>query len=251
MMVEASKKMFLLGSGISHSASPAHWQKTFEEKGLDWTYELADISDETQARKFILSRDYVAINITTPWKKLAFECADYVDGASIFAGGCNFLVNLPDKLRGSNVDGAGCVKFLESTGFNFKGQSVFVCGFGPTAKSVAFACKIAGANVTMLSRTVNEERLKQCAGDDIQLQTYDCELADANLVINATTLGMKSGDSSPIALVRMSKDCIYFDCIYGHGETQFIKNAKSVGAVCYDGAGMLEAQAVACEEILF
>ena len=101
----------------------------------------------------------------------------------------------------------------------------------------------------MLSRTVSEERLRQCESVGIGLVTYGCELADANLVINATTLGMMRDDPSPIS--KMTAKCVYFDCIYGHGETAFIKNACEAGAVCYDGAGMLKAQAVACEEILF
>ena len=242
-------QMFLLGSEISHSASPAHWKKTFEERGLNWTYELADIPDEAEAKKFILNKDYVAINITTPWKKLAFAHADSVDGASKFAGGCNFLVNNQGKLEGHNVDGDGCVNFLKSTGFEFEDKNAFVCGFGPTAKSVAYACKTSGANVTMLSRTVDEERGALCESVGVGLSAYDCELADANLVINATTLGMKRDDPSPIS--AMTAGCVYFDCIYGHGETAFIKNAREAGAVCYDGAGMLEAQAVACEQILF
>lgn len=243
--------MFLLGSEISHSASPAHWAKTFSEKNLNWTYGLADIADESQAKKFIYDKDYVAINITTPWKKLAFACAEKSDGASEFAGGCNFLVNKHGKLEGYNVDGAGCVDFLKSQGICFNGANVFVCGFGPTAKSVAYACKTAGANVTMLSRTVDVERKSLCENVGIGLQTYACELAGANLVINATTLGMNACDPSVIVKDRMDKNCVYFDCIYGHGITQFVKNAKEIGAQCFDGAGMLEAQARKCEEILF
>jgi shikimate dehydrogenase len=243
--------MYLLGSEISHSASPAHWKKTFEEKGLSWTYELADINDETEAKKFIESKDFVAINITTPWKKLAFQCADETDGASKFAGGSNFLVNKSGTLSGYNVDGEGCVEFLKSTGFDFSGRKVYVCGFGPTAKSIAVACKSACAQVCMLSRTASEERVKLCEEHGISLKGYVAELADANLVINATTLGMKSGDDSVITLDKMTKTCVYFDCIYGHGKTQFIQNAMKTGASCFDGAGMLEAQAKKCEEILF
>ena len=243
--------MYLLGCEISHSASPAHWKKTFEEKGLPWVYELKDISDESEAKKFIESKDFLAINITTPWKRLALQCADETDGASKFAGGSNFLVNKLGTLHAFNVDGEGCVEFLKSTGFDFSEKKVYVCGFGPTAKSIAFACESRGAQVCMLSRTASEERVKLCEEQGISLKGYDAELADANLVINATTLGMKAGDRSVIPLQKMNKSCVYYDCIYGHGKTQFIQNAMKTGATCFDGAGMLEAQAKKCEEILF
>ena len=243
--------MFLLGCEISHSASPAHWKKTFSEKNLNWTYELADIADENEAKKFILKKGFVAINITTPWKNLAFSLASKADGASNFARGCNFLVNEEGRLSGYNVDGAGCVGYLESTGFKFDSANIFVCGFGPTAKSVAYACKSAGAKVSVMTRTVTGERQAQCNNFGIELKTYDCNLSRADLVINATTLGMNAGDGSVIDLEKMNDHCVYFDCIYGHGETQFIKNAKLCGAVCYDGSGMLEAQAYECEKILF
>lgn len=235
------KKFYLLGSKISHSKSPAYWRGVFEKAGVDATYELMDLADETDAKKFIEARDFDAINITTPWKKLAFECADEPNEMAKFCGGCNFLVNENGKLLGYNVDGFGCCDFLESEGIKFLGKTVFVCGTGPTARSIAFAARLAGADVTMLSRRCQELEIPVITYDDTNLEAAD-------IIINATTLGMKPGD--PSAISEFFEKTIYFDCIYGHGETEFVRRAKEAGALVFDGAGMLDAQALRCVKII-
>lgn len=247
-------KMYLLGAGISHSKSPAHWRATFLERGLDWTYELMDLPSEPAAREFILSKDYVAINITTPWKSLALECADEVDYPSDFSRGCNFIVNKGGRLLGHNVDGGGCLIELQSRGYDMRGANVVVCGTGPTAKSVSCALAFVGSKVTLLTRSQKKTGELRVNGHTVLVETYDCSvdrIVHADFIINATTLGMMLSDPSPIDSDLLNKNQIVLDCIYGHGDTQIIKDARAAGATCFDGSGMLEAQAVCCEKILF
>lgn len=235
-------KLYLLGHNISHSKSPVFWREVFSRREINWTYDLADIESEDDARDFIKAANFRAINITTPWKKLAFQCADEPNDVSKFCGGCNFLVNDNGSLRGYNVDGYGCVDFLKSQGVLLKDKNVFVCGTGPTARSIAWASREDGANVKMLSRSAKDL--------EIPVLTYAAvDLRVADIVINATTLGMNAGDPSAISV--FSKSTIYFDCIYGHGITQFVAKAKDAGALVFDGSGMLDAQAKRCENILF
>lgn len=235
------EKFYLLGSKIAHSKSPSYWQGIFDSRGLDWSYELMDLRTEDEARAFIEGRNFHAINITTPWKQLAFACADEPNEVSKFCDGCNFLVNDEGVLRGYNVDGYGCIDYLKSQGVLLAHKNVFVCGTGPTARSIAWAAREEAANVTMLSR--NEKDL------EIPVATYsDWDARVADVVINATTLGMNKGDASPIS--EFSDKAIYFDCIYGHGLTNFVAQAKQAGAQVFDGAGMLDAQALRCVKII-
>ena len=253
-MGNSQAKMYLLGSGISHSKSPAFWADLFKEKGLDWTYELADIADEVDARRFIEDRDFCAINITTPWKKIAFELADERLGASTFCGGCNFLVKKGISLEGYNVDGQGCVNDLKSKGVDFDNLCVVVCGTGPTAKSIAFAATLAGAIVIMLTRDASKKIAFKLNGREVMVLDYKSarhEIGYAKLIINATTLGMEKGDPSPVDKSLLNEGHIVYDCIYGHGQTQIRVDAAAAGACSYDGAGMLNAQAKACADLLF
>ena len=248
------KKMYLLGAGISHSKSPAHWRATFLERGLNWTYDLMDLPSQPAAIEFIHSHDYIAINITTPWKKLAMDCADEVDAISNFANGCNFLINKNDKLYGYNVDGLGCVADLQSKGIDLADKKIIVCGTGPTARSVACALAFEHAKVIMLTRYTHKEGELQIRDKVINVIDYDhCDdfVRNADIVINATTLGMMQTDPSPLDASLLNSNQVVFDCVYGHGETQILKDAKNVGATFYDGSGMLESQASCCEKLLF
>ena len=154
-----------------------------------------------------------------------------------------------------------------------------VCGTGPTALSILHACAIAGADVAMLvgrdkerSRKVLEgyvERFGLLANATVDLPAAQAHhrsfrtayerttfkfgsyttstkaLAAADLVVNATPLGMNEGDGSPFDVGLLSAGQTVFDAVYGHGETALVRAAREAGCTVHDGAGMLVAQAVA------
>ena len=154
-----------------------------------------------------------------------------------------------------------------------------LCGTGPTALSILHACAIAGADVAMLvgrdkerSRKVLEgyvERFGLLANATVDLPAAQAHhrsfrtayerttfkfgsyttstkaLAAADLVVNATPLGMNEGDGSPFDVGLLSAGQTVFDAVYGHGETALVRAAREAGCTVHDGAGMLVAQAVA------
>lgn len=253
-MADFSKKMYILGHPVAHSKSPEFWNGYFTENHIDMAYDFMDISDELSAREFIESRQFRAINITTPYKKLAYSCADTLDGAAKFAGGVNFLINNDGTLEGYNVDGIGCVRALQSYGLELVNNTVIVCGTGPTAKSIAYALTEAGSVILMLTRSVDKADIPPHHDMNLGVLEYERAAHDieyANIIINATTLGMKTSDPSPIDYNLLSSGQFVYDCIYGHGETQIIKDAKSVGCKSFAGDRMLVEQAKSCRDILF
>lgn len=246
--------MYILGHPVAHSKSPDFWNGYFAENNIDYVYDYMDICDEVDANRFIESRQFRAINITTPYKKLAYACADCLDGAAKFAGGVNFLINDEGTLKGYNVDGIGCVRAIESYGIDLKNNTVIVCGTGPTSKSIAFALCLAGAVVLMLTRNLNKADIPPHHDMNLGVLEYERASHDieyANIIINATTLGMKSCDASPINCDLLTPSQFVYDCIYGHGETEIIKRAKMAGCRAYAGDRMLVEQAKACRDILF
>ena len=200
------------------------YNAVYERLGLPWRYGLADCATEEEARSFVEARGFLSINITTPYKPLAFEAATAKAATAKLAQGANVLVKKGDALIGFNTDGQGCVAYLERTGFCFAGKRVAVCGTGPTALSILHACAIAGADVAMLvgrdkerSRKVLEgyvERFGLLANATVDLPAAQAHhrsfrtayerttfkfgsyttstkaLAAADLVVNATPLGM-------------------------------------------------------------
>lgn len=273
-----TKHLYLLGHPIAHSLSPAMYNAVYSRLGLPWSYELADFATEGEARTFLDAREFLSINITTPYKPLAYQAATAKAATAQLAQGANVLVKKGSTLIGFNTDGQGCVSYLERTGFSFAGKRVAVCGTGPTALSILHACAVAGADVAMLvgrdkerSRKVLEgyvERFGLLANATVDLPSAQAHhrsfrtayerttfkfgsyttstkaLAAADLVVNATPLGMNAGDEPAFDTGLLCPDQTVFDAVYGHGETALVRAAREAGCTVHDGAGMLVAQAV-------
>ena len=75
-------------------------------------------------------------------------------------------------------------------------------------------------------------------------------IAGADIIIDATPLGMKAGDPAPFDTALLSADQTVFDVVYGHGETALARAARAAGCRFFDGAGMLVGQAVVTVGIL-
>ncbi len=273
------KKVYLLGHPLAHSKSPVMHNAVFEHLGLDWRYLPMDCSDKDAARTFVEDREYLGMNITTPHKPLAFSCADEQEDSARLAGGANVLVNREGVLLAYNMDGEGCVANLQRKGFAFQGARILVCGTGPTALAIMHASSCAGAqSVYLVGRDAHKteevllgykKRLASClcqdevegkcpyhSGGELLSLNYDIAdfedvLATVDLVINATPVGMRPHERLPFNTAALRKEQTVFDAVYGHGETDLIRAARNRGCKAYDGSGMLVAQAVATDKILF
>ena len=258
----------------------------YARAGIPWRYELADCAREEDARAFLDAGGFLAVNVTTPYKPLAFEVATAKAASAKLARGANLLVRRGETLLAFNVDGEGCVEGLRRCGFGFPGARVVVCGTGPTSLAILHACAVAGADdLVLLSRSkershaalsryvetfgelafsavdvsagcVEEGRRSFRAAYDEPTFRYGCyegsrsAIEDADLVVNATPLGMRPGDPAPFDTALLHAGQTVFDVVYGHGETALLAAARAVGAEAFDGSGMLVAQAVATMQIV-
>ncbi len=285
-MTEQSEgeRLYILGHPVAHSKSPVMYNAVYGELGLPWSYGFADYQQEEDARAFVDARDFLSINITTPYKPLAFESATRKAASAKLAQGANVLVRKDNELIGFNTDGEGCVRFLELAGVNFAGKRVVVCGTGPTALSILHNCAVAGAAVVLLlsrdterARRILEaylERFGLLANATIDFpavieghrsfreayekptfkfgsyKTSKNALHAADIVINATPLGMNPDDPAPFDTDLLRSEQIVFDAVYASGQTKLVADALALGCKAYNGGGMLVAQAVATVRIL-
>lgn len=280
-----TKRLYIVGHPVAHSKSPAMYNAVYKELGLDWNYDFKDIDNAKDAETFLKDADYVSVNITTPYKPEAFKAATILGATSKLAGGVNLLVSKDANLLGYNVDGDGAVRFLEREGVNFWDAKVIVCGTGPTALSILHAATMAGArDVLLLGR--NKEKAKQvlqCYVDKFReltssaipitanvpnrrefMEAYDCAnfkfgsydtskqaISDADVIVDATILGMKEGDPPPFDTALLHNGQVVMDTVYGHGESAILHDARKAGCKAFDGAGMLVSQAVLSANIVF
>lgn len=227
-----SEKLYVLGHPVSHSKSPVMYNAVYEKAGLPWHYGLMDVPTVPEAEAFLAARDFLSINITTPYKPEAFAAAD-VRAASATLGlrrqrareqgrGPYRLQHRRPGLRG----------LFGTAGVDFRGASVVVCGTGPTSLSILHAVAQAGpAEVVLIGRDKEKARnVMRTYADELgamigrvvdmpafkeghlsfsevykqvgfkfgSYATSRQAIAGADIIIDATPLGMKAGRPGPL-----------------------------------------------------
>ena len=260
--VAAGQRMYVIGHPIGHSKSPVMYRAVYRKLGVDWSYDIKDIPTADETRAFLGAKEYLSVNVTTPYKPLAYGMATVPAASARLAQGANLLVVKDGELIAYDTDGQGCIAYLERKGIHLAGKRVAVCGTGPTALAILHTAALAGADeVLLLSRdkAKSESVLRayldeygQLAQATIDLpaarenhmsfrqayqhatfkygsyQTSTKAISSSDVIIDATPLGMNTGDPAPFDTALLSSGQVVLDTVYGHGKTALL----SVQIVC-------------------
>ena len=239
--MEADRKLnvYLVGYEISYSRSPDMQNAAFRALGLDWTYELLDVSpSELPAALHGLRREDVAgANVTIPHKQAVMQFMDALDAEAVKARAVNTIVHDGKRLVGSNTDIAAIRAALASVALAAKGANVVIFGAGGSARAASVALE--GAHVTFVSRHPDATDLpgRVIAWDDASLHGL---VRSADLLVNATPLGRR--DEMPIRPAALPRDGAVIDLVYVTGGTPLVRKARSLGLRTADGWEILLAQ---------
>jgi len=249
----ATRLAAVIGDPVRHSLSPTLMNAAFEAAGLDWTYVALEVASAGLPDAFagVRSLGIAGLSITMPHKESAAACADQLSPTAERLGAVNCIVNLGGLLTGHNTDGEGFVRSLQH-GFSFdpSGKRCVVLGAGGSARAIILALSDAGASeIVVVNRTLGRaERAAALAGDRgevVALEGAHSDLADADLVVNATSVGM--GDPGPTDVPFdasvLHEGQILDDIVYKPLETPLIAAARAQGASVANGVAMLAHQA--------
>lgn len=179
---------------------------------------------------------YQGVNITVPLKEEACQLGIGCDTFSVQVGAVN-TIDLA-KSRSTNTDGPGFIETLHDLGCP-PSSRVLLLGAGGSARSLAFALFDAGYELTIWNRT--ESKAKQLAEAVNPLVKVSCtlETKEADIVINATSVGLTTNDLS-IDWDQGNRR-VAVDLVYGK-ETAFLRQARKMGWRTEDGYALLVAQ---------
>jgi shikimate dehydrogenase len=255
----------VIGWPLEHSLSPAMHNAVYAELGLDWAYVPLAVSDETGLRRLFAaarSLHIVGLNITMPYKEAVLELCDEVATAARMAGAVNTVHCSGDgKLIGYNTDGRGMLESLSTdASFDPAGKRVVLLGAGGAAGGAFVALILAkAAAITVVNRNVERaeellDRMAMRAGDiALDAETPDgaeSAVHEADLIINATPVGMKPGSGTPVPVQWLDAGQVVLDMVYGTAApTQLVTGARAAGATALDGLGMLVAQGATAVDI--
>lgn len=249
----------VVGSPIKQSLSPAIHGAAFRARGLEGRYEAIEcgVSDLADVIGTLRRAGVVGFSVTMPCKEVMFDLCDRVDPSAALLRAVNCVKCDGDRLIGFNTDGDGCCDALVEQGLvELSGSTAVVLGAGGTARSIALALLRRGCNVVVVNRTRSRAESMVTAlsqAPDVKAHIRCGSVADvaaAEVVVNATSVGMGSGDS-PVEAASLRSDLVVLDAVYHPLETAFLSAAIAAGARTVDGLWMLIHQARRQQEIWF
>lgn len=262
-MIDGTTKIVgVFGWPVAHTASPAMHNAAFKTLKMNWAYLAFPVDPQNLRSALLGARDmgFVGVNLTVPHKILALDLVDEVDAEARQLGAVNTVLFKDDRLLGFNTDGYGIVKALqEDFNLTVTGKHVLILGAGGVGRAIAVKCALEGAAmVSVANRT--REKIKPIAAEFAATQTPCRSLAlnvDAirqviggvDVVINATSVGLKAGDSLGLPAELFSEKLFVYDAIYRPAETELLRLAASAGARVANGASLLLHQGVKAFEI--
>ncbi len=246
----------IVGNPVAHSKSPLIHAEFARRTGQDISYErlLAPIDAFSATVEAFAASGGRGLNVTVPFKVEAFALAAECTERARLAKAVNTLKRVGDHWHADNTDGAGLVHDLvENMGIALAGRRVAVLGAGGAAHGILAPILAAQpASVVIANRTV--AKAEALATDFARLGPVTAvappELAGAtfDVVINATSFGMREGDPgpAPCPATIFAAGSFAYDLVYARDDvpTPFVRFARDHGAArAADGLGMLIEQA--------
>jgi shikimate dehydrogenase len=237
----------IIGDPVIQSLSPAMHNAVFHQRKIDWTYVAMEVREDALngVLQTLGGTSIKAFSVTMPHKEAVFEMLSSastnlgeVDESAKAARSVNTIAIKSGRMFGSNTDGDGCCNAVEQAGMGIAGSRVVVIGAGGTARAVVVALARRGASdIAVINRTESRARDAVACADVARIGSVD-DIATANILINATSVGMGSQES-PIDAARLHSSLVVLDVVYQPLETTLLRNAKNAGAVTVDGLWML------------
>ena len=240
----------VLGDPVEHSLSPAMHNAAFAAAGLPYLYLRYRVAPAALATALAEAKalDMGGLNLTVPLKEAAVPLVDRLTEAAERAGAVNTIVFRRDGLLGDNTDGEGFVRALGGRA-RLQGARAVVIGAGGSARAVATALARAGCGaLTIANRTAaRAERLADVVRRIRAVNTKlvslaalagDTVLGDADLVVNATPLGL-AGARLRLRYAATPRGCTFVDLVYARRPTPFLAGAARAGRPTLDGGPML------------
>lgn len=186
--------------------------------------------------------------VTVPHKPSVVDLCDELTPDAAHIGAVNCVRREPDgRLVGAMLDGIGFVEGLRGAGIDPAGMRAYVAGAGGAASAVAFALAGAGvASLTIGNRTEAKARELRdriaAVYPGLAISTDAGQVAGQDLVMNATSLGMKEGDALPLDTAQLHAGQIVAEAIMQPPVTALLSAARAAGCRIHPGLPMLENQ---------
>ena len=239
------KKYLVIGNPIDHSLSPKLHNYWIKANNINAVYDKRQLS-ESDIKKVInevKQGKIEGINVTIPFKKLVIPFLEQLTPLAEQTQSVNTIYKKNNILVGDNTDIDGFKYSLKNINYNIKNKKVFILGAGGVAPSIILALKKLGVSEIFLTNRTEKkaEDLKKIY-PDLKIIPWG-ENTDFDMIINATSLGLKNNDKIKLNFSKLKTDKLFYDVIYNPSKTNFLLEAQKLGNKIENGKMMFIFQA--------
>ena len=240
------KKNFgIIGNPIKHSLSPVLHNYWFKKYKLDAVYGIIEAKDKdlVDIVKKIKDKSLIGVNVTLPYKQKIINHLDRLVNEAETTGSVNTIyLDNSDLAVGENTDVFGLQAAFLKKIENNPNKKALVIGAGGVSPSVILSLKKSGVkSISIINRTKDKcfflkkkfNYLNVLDWDDLQ-----SELSKFDVIINATSLGLKNGHDFEVDFTKCKNDATFIDTIYNPLKTKTFKILEEKGLRVFNGLDM-------------
>ena len=245
----------LFASPSAHSVSPIIHNNAFEKLGLNYVYLSFEVNKDNlkDAVQSIKTLNMRGVNLSMPNKKEVIQYLDEISETAKLSQSVNTIVNDNGILKGYSTDGKGFFKSLEEEKIFMKDKNITILGTGGASIAIISQAVFEGIkNIFVFKRDKNWKEQKKILDNiasktncNIELNSLEDKnilkrkIEESDLLINATSVGMKEDFSLIEDKSFFRKDLIVSDIIYNPEKTKLLQIAEKEGCKIINGIGML------------
>tara|TARA_B100001248_G_scaffold119622_1_gene89389 strand:+ start:254 stop:1045 length:792 start_codon:yes stop_codon:yes gene_type:complete len=239
------KKYLVIGNPIQHSLSPLIHNYWIKKNNINAIYEKEKL--EKASLKNLISKvkegKIHGVNVTIPFKKDIIPYLEELTLESEHTQSVNTIYLNDNKVTGHNTDIDGFRLAIQDIKFDISKKHILIVGAGGVVPSIIYALMKMNVNkISLINRTKKKAEDLKKLFKDLNLINWD-EIQSFDMIINATSVGLKINDKLNLDLSKIENNKLFYDVIYNPRETNFLKNAKTLGNKTENGKKMFIHQA--------
>ena len=241
------KKYGIIGKPLSHSLSPLLHNFWFKKYNIKGNYSLIEIEADKIGEVIdkIKKKELQGINVTTPYKQAVIPFLDLVINDAKKTSSVNTIyLNDENKIVGENTDVYGFEhSFIEKLKVkNFLEKDILILGAGGVTPSIIHSLeKKKTKKIFISNRTIEKARSVKENYPFVEIilwEDINNRSQDMDIIINATSLGMKNGNNFNKIIKNLKTELVFFDIIYNPLETLMLKSLKEKKINTFNGLDM-------------
>ena len=245
------KKFVVIGNPIEHSLSPILHNFWIKNNSIDAIYEKQKLNKDELEQQILQVKEKKinGINITVPFKKTIIPFLDELSIEAESTQSVNTIYLRNNKVIGHNTDIFGFETSIKKSKYNLTDKEVLILGAGGVVPSIIFALnKMKISKIKISNRTKDKAENLKTLFKNIEIIEWG-EVPNVDMIINATSLGLKKEDKINLDFSLISKNGFFYDVIYNPRETNFLKIGKKLGNITENGKLMFIHQALSAFNI--